>query len=113
MQHVDTQVGRKRRFGHGPRQFTSARMAAMSDNTASKFFSKFATIADLSGKPGTFVLAVTIVVVWAVSGPFFGYSENWRLVINTSTTIITFLMVSSCGTRRTATARRSRQSSTS
>ncbi len=60
----------------------------------SKFFSKFATaIADLSGKPGTFVLAVILVLVWAVSGPFFNYSETWQLVINTSTTIITFLMV--------------------
>lgn len=66
----------------------------MSDNTASKFFAKFATtIADLSGKPATFVLAVMLVVVWAVSGPIFDYSENWQLVINTSTTIITFLMV--------------------
>lgn len=66
----------------------------MSDNVTSKFFSKFATsVADLSGKPATFVLAVALVVIWAVSGPFFGYSENWQLVINTSTTIITFLMV--------------------
>jgi low affinity Fe/Cu permease len=69
-------------------------MAAMSDNTSSKYFSKFATtIADLSGKPATFVLAVALVVVWAISGPIFDYSENWQLVINTSTTIITFLMV--------------------
>jgi low affinity Fe/Cu permease len=62
--------------------------------TTSNFFSKFATtIADLSGKPVTFVLAVALVVVWAISGPFFGYSETWQLVINTGTTIITFLMV--------------------
>jgi low affinity Fe/Cu permease len=60
----------------------------------SKFFSKFATrVAGLSGKPGTFVLAVAVVPAWAISGPFFGYSETWQLVINTSTTIITFLMV--------------------
>ena len=60
----------------------------------SKFFSKFATvIADLSGKPATFVGAVALVLVWAGSGPFFGYSETWQFVINTSTTIITFLMV--------------------
>lgn len=66
----------------------------MSDNSASKFFSKFATrVADLSGKPATFVLAVVLVIAWAISGPFFDYSENWQLVINTSTTIITFLMV--------------------
>jgi len=66
----------------------------MSDNVFTKRFSKFATaIADLSGKPTTFVLAVALVVVWAGSGPVFNYSENWQLVINTSTTIITFLMV--------------------
>lgn len=66
----------------------------MSDSITSNFFSKFATtIADLSGKPATFVLAVVLVLAWAVSGPFFGYSETWQLVINTSTTIITFLMV--------------------
>ena len=66
----------------------------MSDNVISKGFSKFATtIADLSGKPATFVLAVVLVIVWDASGPVFDYSENWQLVINTSTTIITFLMV--------------------
>lgn len=65
----------------------------MSGST-SKFFSKFAThVADLSGKPSTFVLAAALVLVWAVSGPFFGYTETWQLVINTSTTIVTFLMV--------------------
>lgn len=61
---------------------------------SSKFFSAFATkTAEFSGKPLTFVMAVMLVVVWAVSGPFFDYSETWQLVINTSTTIITFLMV--------------------
>jgi low affinity Fe/Cu permease len=66
----------------------------MSDNAMSKGFSKFASaIADLSGKPTTFVLAVVLVLAWAVSGPFFDYSETWQLVINTSTTIVTFLMV--------------------
>src|ERR1700754_4894446 len=57
-------------------------------------FSKFAAkIADLSGKPATFVVAVVLVLIWAVSGPLFNYSETWQLVINTSTTIVTFLMV--------------------
>ena len=46
-----------------------------------------------SGRPATFALAVGMVVVWAISGPFFGFSETWQLVINTSTTIVTFLMV--------------------
>ncbi|MBD9449010.1 MULTISPECIES: low affinity iron permease family protein [unclassified Rhizobium] len=58
------------------------------------FFSKFATaVAELSGKPVTFVMAVALVLVWAASGPIFSFSETWQLVINTGTTIITFLMV--------------------
>jgi low affinity Fe/Cu permease len=58
------------------------------------FFSKFATtVSHATGKPITFVAAVALVLVWAVSGPFFGFSEVWQLVINTSTTIITFLMI--------------------
>lgn len=46
-----------------------------------------------TGSTSGFVLAVVVVLVWAVSGPFFGFSETWQLVINTGTTIITFLMV--------------------
>jgi low affinity Fe/Cu permease len=50
-------------------------------------------LAVLSGRPLTFLVAVSAVVLWALSGPFFGFSDTWQLVINTSTTIITFLMV--------------------
>jgi low affinity Fe/Cu permease len=50
-------------------------------------------VARAAGRPWAFALCVASVVVWAVSGPFFGYSETWQLVINTGTTIITFLMV--------------------
>ena len=49
--------------------------------------------AQLSGKPGTFLLAGLTVVGWAILGPIFHYSDTWQLVINTGTTIITFLMV--------------------
>jgi len=57
-------------------------------------FTRFATGASrATGRPATFVLAVAIVVVWAVTGPMFGFSDTWQLVINTGTTIITFLMV--------------------
>ena len=51
------------------------------------------TIAQQSGRPFTFVLALLVVVVWAATGPLFHFSDTWQLVINTSTTIITFLMV--------------------
>ena len=57
-------------------------------------FSRFAKwTARASGRPTTFVLAALIIVIWAVSGPVFGFSDTWQLVINTGTTIITFLMV--------------------
>ena len=58
------------------------------------YFEKVARkISDYAGKPLTFVVALSIVIVWAVSGPVFGFSDTWQLVINTGTTIITFLMV--------------------
>jgi low affinity Fe/Cu permease len=46
-----------------------------------------------AGRALTFVIAVAVVVIWAVTGPLFGYSDTWQLVINTGTTIVTFLMV--------------------
>jgi low affinity Fe/Cu permease len=49
--------------------------------------------ARFSGRPITFLAAVLIIVLWAVTGPLFGFSDTWQLVINTGTTIITFLMV--------------------
>jgi low affinity Fe/Cu permease len=49
--------------------------------------------ARVTGRPGTFILAVTVIGVWLVTGPLFRFSDTWQLVINTGTTIITFLMV--------------------
>ena len=46
-----------------------------------------------AGRPKVFATAVALVIIWAMSGPLFGFSDTWQLVINTSTTIITFLMV--------------------
>jgi low affinity Fe/Cu permease len=45
------------------------------------------------GHSGIFIIAVALVIVWAATGPIFGYSDTWQLVINTGTTIVTFLMV--------------------
>jgi len=50
-------------------------------------------IAALSGRPAVFLLALAAVVLWGLSGPLFGFSNTWQLIINTTTTIITFLMV--------------------
>ncbi|MFZ2030622.1 MAG: low affinity iron permease family protein [Vitreimonas sp.] len=59
-----------------------------------KIFAKFANAtARITGSPYAFIICVLGVVVWAASGPAFHFSETWQLVINTSTTIITFLMV--------------------
>jgi low affinity Fe/Cu permease len=57
-------------------------------------FRKFSSkTSELVGTSWAFIMAVAIIVVWAVTGPMFGYSDTWQLVINTGTTIITFLMV--------------------
>ncbi|KQU96712.1 hypothetical protein ASC89_17820 [Devosia sp. Root413D1] len=61
---------------------------------AAGFFHQFSNIVSRgAGKPVTFAAACGLIVLWAVSGPLFGFSETWQLVINTATTIITFLMV--------------------
>jgi low affinity Fe/Cu permease len=59
-----------------------------------RLFGNFAKwTAHQAGRPHTFMLAAATVVVWLVSGPLFGFSDTWQLVINTGTTIVTFLMV--------------------
>lgn len=63
-------------------------------NSISKKFNAFCHwVTKVTGQPITFLLAILIVLVWAVTGPVFGFSETWQLVINTGTTIVTFLMM--------------------
>lgn len=58
------------------------------------FFDTFSSkVTRLTGSPGAFVTAFAVVIIWGVTGPVFNYSDTWQLVINTGTTIITFLMV--------------------
>lgn len=65
----------------------------MNDHQTS-LFTKFARLAaNVTGRPSTFMVAVIIIVCWAILGPFFGFTDTWQLVINTGTTIVTFLMV--------------------
>ena len=60
----------------------------------SRFFGQLANRTSLAaGRASTFILAAGVVIVWAISGPLFGFSDTWQLVINTGTTIVTFLMV--------------------
>jgi low affinity Fe/Cu permease len=59
-----------------------------------EIFRKFASVAStLVGSAGSFILAVFIIIVWGVTGPMFDFSDTWQLIINTGTTIVTFLMV--------------------
>jgi len=63
----------------------------MAQNNAYANFAK--KVAHICGKPRTFSLAVAVIGVWIVTGPLFAFSDTWQLVINTGTTIVTFLMV--------------------
>lgn len=66
----------------------------MSTNKSRSGFTRFAKwTAYVTGRPIAFVLAVVLIVLWAITGPLFDFSDTWQLVINTSTTIMTFLMV--------------------
>ena len=59
-----------------------------------RFFTHLATrVASAAGRPAAFVMALAIIIIWGVTGPLFGWSDTWQLVINTGTTIVTFLMV--------------------
>jgi low affinity Fe/Cu permease len=64
------------------------------ESQATPLFARFARWVERQvGRSSTFVLAIAIVLLWAASGPVFGWSDTWQLVINTGTTIVTFLMV--------------------
>jgi low affinity Fe/Cu permease len=66
----------------------------MRPTKSTSFFTRFAKwTAHATGRPATFAFAAGIIVAWGVSGPLFKFSDTWQLVINTGTTIITFLMV--------------------
>ena len=83
--------------GRGLDDASAPRAAGRSQGSSpqgSSTFSSFArTIARWTGRPATFTAAVLLVVIWLVTGPLFHYSDTWQLIINTSTTIITFWMV--------------------
>jgi len=66
----------------------------MRPGKSSSFFNRFAKwTARAAGKPIAFALAIVVILAWAAIGPIFGFSDSWQLVINTGTTIVTFLMV--------------------
>ena len=66
----------------------------MASSKKTSWYSRFTKIAShLTGRPGAFLIAFGLILVWGISGPLFGFTDTWQLIINTSTTIITFLMV--------------------
>jgi low affinity Fe/Cu permease len=88
--------GKNKDQSNGGKNQASAVAARSTDMPAThtERFSRFAQeTARLAGNPATFILATGAVVIWALTGPLFNYSDTWQLVINTSTTIVTFLMV--------------------
>ena len=59
-----------------------------------EFFTRFATkVSTVLGRPWVFSVALAVLILWGLSGPILGFSDTWQLIINTSTTIVTFLMV--------------------
>ena len=69
-------------------------MLVVSPAMMEKLFTRIANyVAHLAGLPSTFAVCVLIIVAWGASGPMFGFSDTWQLIINTGTTIVTFLMV--------------------
>lgn len=69
-------------------------MARKKRSPISIFFNRFSNkVTKVTGKPGAFLLAILVIIIWGITGPIFGFSDTWQLVINTGTTIITFLMV--------------------
>jgi low affinity Fe/Cu permease len=69
-------------------------MQQETENTKPGLSERFAlSVTKVIGTTGAFIIAFLLVIIWGATGPVFHYSENWQLVINTDTTIITFLMV--------------------
>jgi low affinity Fe/Cu permease len=80
--------------GRGPRDPNSSPASHHDDGSAQGWFRRFAhRVSVIVGKAGAFCAALALIIIWGATGPLFGFSDTWQLVINTSTTIVTFLMV--------------------
>jgi low affinity Fe/Cu permease len=77
---------RKDKKSEGPDERESGRAAKLFSDLANR-------TSQAAGRASTFVAAVAVIVIWGVTGPIFGFSDTWQLIINTGTTIVTFLMV--------------------
>lgn len=83
-----------RSAGKNPPRQEASQHASSPHHEPQSWFTWFAhETARLTGKPAAFLTAFTLIVVWGATGPVFHYSDTWQLVVNTATTIVTFLMV--------------------
>jgi low affinity Fe/Cu permease len=86
--------GKSAANGKGKARAEALHSLAASGLQTNELFGRFAhAISKLAGKPATFCVALLLIAGWAASGPLFDYSDTWQLMINTTTTIVTFLMV--------------------
>lgn len=99
-QHPDRGLTARSSIASGDHTVERANRAAkkaadkVNEPSLSAGFSKFSNaVARATGKPITFAISFLVIVAWAVTGPIFHYSDTWQLIINTGTTIVTFLMV--------------------
>lgn len=77
-----------------PRKIPLSSVSVAENTSQLPFFARTANwVSRITGKPATFLWCCVLIVIWAVSGPYYHYSDTWQLIINTGTTIITFLMV--------------------
>jgi len=77
-----------------PNKLLASGAEPVSQDAPLPFFARMSNeVARLTGKPATFALCCLVIVVWGATGPLFRYSDTWQLIINTGTTIVTFLMV--------------------
>ncbi|SAI70303.1 Predicted small integral membrane protein [Bordetella ansorpii] len=83
-----------RKSGTSRSQEDNVHVSDASQHPVHHAFDRFASaVSRWTGSPASFCLALVVVIAWAVSGPIFGFTDTWQLVINTGTTIVTFLMV--------------------
>jgi low affinity Fe/Cu permease len=87
------EAGRSRELERDERAVAPARPPGVSPGLADRFRDVADRLTRLVGSPFALLAAITLIVVWALTGPVFGFSDSWQLIINTTTTIITFLMV--------------------
>jgi low affinity Fe/Cu permease len=88
-----TQKVQKETVSH-PNDYLTCHLKKKHPHQISLFFNLFAKyISDVTGNAWSFILALVIVLGWAITGPFFKYSDTWQLFINTGTTIVTFLII--------------------